>query len=331
MSKKNETKVLLLALILTIGLLGGGLWWFTERLRGGSATVANCLQVQNVPVGRFLYGGSTTWAPIRAKVDSEIQKVCSRFVLRYTDHPTRTPGSGTGIQMLIDNQLDFSQSSRSIKSEEQQKAQQKGFSLKEIPVAIDGIAIAVHPTLNIPGITVTQLKDIYTGNIFNWNQLGGPDLEIIPYSRRQEDGGTVEFFIDNILEKEDFGNRVEFVYSTTAALRKVAANSGGIYYASAPEIVEQCSIKPLPLVNKSNLPVPPYKEPLVTARNCPAQRNQLNVLVFQNGDYPITRKLFVIVKQTGQIDQQAGEAYANLLLTQQGQKMIEKAGFVRIR
>jgi phosphate transport system substrate-binding protein len=71
-----------------------------------------------------------------------LKSICPQFVLRYTDHPTRTPGTGTAIDMAIENQLDFSQASRSIKPEEQQRAQQKGLTLKEIPVAIDGIVIA---------------------------------------------------------------------------------------------------------------------------------------------------------------------------------------------
>ena len=44
----------------------------------------------------------------------------------------------------------------------------------------------------------------------------------------------------------------------------------------------------------------------------------------------MTRRLFVVVKQNGQIDEQAGLAYAKLLLTQEGQELISKAGFVRI-
>jgi phosphate transport system substrate-binding protein len=70
-----------------------------------------------------------------------LQKNCSQFVLRYTQTTNEKPGSGTGIKMLIANQLAFSQSSRSIKPEENAQAQQKGFSLKEISVALDGIAI----------------------------------------------------------------------------------------------------------------------------------------------------------------------------------------------
>ena len=48
----------------------------------------------------------------------------------------------------------------------------------KVPV-IDGIAIAVHPDLEIEGIAIAQLRDIYLGRIMNWQELGGPDLEII--------------------------------------------------------------------------------------------------------------------------------------------------------
>jgi phosphate transport system substrate-binding protein len=233
--------------------------------------------------------------------------------------------------MLIDNQLAFSQSSRSVKAEENAEAQQKGFSLKEIPVAIDGIAIAVNHDLNIPGLTVAQLKDIYTGKITNWQQVGGPNLPIKVYSRNEETGGTVEFFVENVLNKEKFGANVNYVDTTTEAVRKVAANPGGIYYASAPEVVPQCIIKSIPLGRTSSQLVPPYQQPFVPPSQCPSKRNQLNSQAFRSGDYAITRNLFVIIKQNGQADQQAGEAYANWLLTSQSQDLIEKAGFVRIK
>lgn len=341
MSSRNPNKeltLLTLTIFGTLAILGGVFLLYnrlfpdkTEKLKQSKSNCESFAQGQNIPTGLFNYGGSTTWAPIRRDVDPVIQSICPQFRLRYTEHPTRTPGSGTGIEMLLENQLDFSQSSRSINDEEQQLAQQKGFKLKEIPVAIDGIAIAVNPELNVPGITVDQLRQIYTGQITNWNQVGGPGLKITPYSRGKEDGGTVEFFIDNVLEKKDFGNNVERVYSTTEALRKVTETPGGIYYASAPEVVGQCKVNPLPLINKSNQRVPPYKLPFIPPAQCPNQRNQLNASALQSGQYPITRKLFVIVKQNNGIEQQAGEAYANWLLTAEAQQLLEKAGFVRIR
>jgi phosphate transport system substrate-binding protein len=345
MSQKNETTVLVLALLITLGLVGAGVWWFTRQsgsklggvLRNPSKPpqqsnpVESFAKVQNVPSGLFSYGGSTTWAPIRKEVDSAIQTVWPQFQLRYTQPTTGAPGSGTGIKMLLNNQLAFSQSSRSIENEEYQQAQQRGFTLKEIPVAIDGIAIAINPNLNIPGLTIAQLKDIYTSKLTNWNQVGGPNLPITPYSRRKEEGGTIEFFVENILEGEEFGTNVQFIPTTTQALREVANNQGGIYYASAPEVVPQCGVKTLPIGRQANELVPPYQEPFVPLSQCPSQRNQLNAKAFQSGTYPITRRLFVIVKQNGQVDQQAGEAYANLLLTKQAQELIAKAGFVNIR
>lgn len=358
MSQKNETKILVLALLITLGLVGGGLWWFTERfsnvLKSSSSNsnsqtqtnipepikgsnqrdqtnLANCPQELNIPSGLFNYGGSTTWATIRRDVDPVIQSFCPQFRLRYINPANGKPGSGSGIQMLLDNQLAFAQSSRSIKAQENESAQQKGFSLKEIPVGIDGIAIAVNPNLNVSGLTVNQLKDIYTGQITNWNQVGGPNIKITPYSRSKEAGGTVDFFVENILDKQNFGENVEIIPTTTQALQKVAANQGGIYYGSAPEVVPQCTIKSLPIGRKSDELVPPYQQPLVPLSQCPNQRNQLNSTAFRQGNYPITRNLFVIIKMNGQTDQKAGEAYANWLLTDPGQALIEKLGFVRIR
>lgn len=111
-------------------------------------------------------------------------------------------------------------------------------------------------------------------------------------------------------------------------MRQVANDSGGIYYGSAPEIVDQCTIKPLPIGRTSDKFVAPYSLPYIDLANCPRYRNRLNLNALQNEDYPITRQLYVIVKENGNIQEQAGKAYANLLLTTEGQKLIEKAGFV---
>ena len=175
------------------------------------------------------------------------------------------------------------------------------------------------------------MKSIYTGKTTNWKQLGGPDIAIKPYSRPATDGGTVELFVQDILRGQSFGSNVEFVSTTTQALRKLAGSPGGIYYASAPEVVPQCKIKPLPLGRQPGELVPPYQEPFVPLSQCPGLRNQLNIEAFQTGQYPLTRQLFVVGKQNGQTDEQAGDTYANFVLTEQGQELITQAGFVRIR
>ncbi|MEM7726964.1 MAG: PstS family phosphate ABC transporter substrate-binding protein [Cyanobacteria bacterium P01_A01_bin.45] len=352
MSKKNETSVLVATLLITLGLVIGVYWWLAKSsgIKLGSinnnqtqtATQTNNLnsvnkigiknfsEIKNVPSGLFSYGGSSTWAPIRKLTKEPIQRAFPQFEMRYTNPTNSSPGSGAGIKMLLSDELAFSESSRSLKDKEHQKAKSQEFSLKQIPVAIDGIAIAVHPELDIPGLTIDQLKDIYTGKITNWNQVGGASVPVVAYSKKTE-GGTVEFFIKNVLQKESFSQKVQPIQTTTEALRKVARNKGGIYYASAPEVVEQCGVKSLPIGKTSDELVSPYQEPFVPLSKCPQQRNKLNVTAFRSGKYPMTRRLFVIVKQNQQLDQEAGEAYANLLLTEEGQQLISKAGFVRIR
>jgi phosphate transport system substrate-binding protein len=296
-----------------------------------SASLSNFREASNVPTGLFKYGGSTTWAVIRDQVDPALQTAQSEFNLHYMYPVDGTPGSGTGIRMLLEGQLDFAQSSRPLQAEEYQQAQLQGFRLKQIPVAIDGIAIAVHPSLSVPGLNLKQLQGIYTGKITNWKEVGGPDRAITPYSRRPVDSGTADFFIKNVLADNPLEGHVQYVYDTMDGLREMATNPGGIYYDSAPLLISQCGIKTLPIARGASNFIPPYQEASVSPGDCPQQNNQLNVNAFKTGEYPITRLLFVIVKQDDHLDQQAGEAYANLLLTNEGQELISKAGFVRIR
>lgn len=359
MSQKNETSILILSLLITTLLIAGGWWWFNKNSganitsliksqqnksdSGTSKTPAvppvstsgkggnSFASVENVPVGLFNYGGSTSWAPIRELVDKKIQAEKKDFRLRYVQPLNSTAGSSSGIEMLINDRLAFSQSSRPLLDNELSRAKQRGFTLQQIPVAIDGLAVAVNPKINVPGLTIEQLKSIYTGKITNWNQVGGANVPIQAYSRRVSDGGTVELFVQDILGGQPMASTVELVSTTTQALRKVAISPGGIYYASAPEVVPQCSIKPLPLGRTQGIYVAPYQEPFILPEECPRSRNKLNIEAFQSGKYPITRNLFVVVKQNGQTEQQAGVTYADFLRTQQGQELITQSGFVRIR
>ncbi len=278
------------------------------------------------------YGGSTTWAKIRREVDKTIQRMQPNFKLKYEENETEPPGSDTGIKMLLNGQLDFAQSSRNITDKEIYQARKNGFIIRAIPVAINGIAIAVHPNLDVPGLTISQLKAIYTGKITNWSEVGGPNLSITPYSRKKEAGGTVNYFVGTILDGEEFGKNIQFTYNTTEAIRKVAKDPGGIYYGSAADLVPQCTIKPLPLRRTNNDRfIAPYQKPFIHPNKCHYQnRNQVNSVAFKKGTYPITRDLFVIVKENGKAEEKAGEAYIDLLRTDEGKKLLEKAGFIPI-
>lgn len=280
--------------------------------------------VPNVPQGIFNYGGSTTFATLRSPQNIKLMtQAFPQFQLRYTDPIVDQPGSGTGIQMLIQSQLSFAQSSRALKAPELAQSKARGYTLEEIPVALDGIALYINPELiklGLNGLTLEQVQAIFTGRVRNWKQVGGPDLRIVPFSRTLKSGGTVDFFEENILKKEPFGSNITFVRDTTSGIRRVAMNPGGISYASASEIIGQQSIRLLKLSKKNSKAfVSPCGDTACTTINSQA---------FINGSYPITRRLMVIIKRDGQRDEQAGLAYANMLLSDEGQVLISQSGLV---
>lgn len=289
----------------------------------GVAEYRTFAEVQNVPGLTVRYGGSTSFAPLRSSdIVTKMQQGHPRFSLIYTE-PTalEKPGSGSGIRMLIDGQLSVAQSSRPLKDEEFARAKDRGFTLEQVPVAIDGIAIYIHPRAAISSLTVAQLKDIFTGKVTNWKEVGGADLPIVPVSRDPKDGGTPEYFEDKVMAKGAFASSVQpYARDTTGSLRKVATTLGGIGYATASEVCNQTTVKTIPMAREAGQgPVSP----------CNGQ--QVNKVDFAKDGYPITRRLFVIIRRDGKLDEQAGVAYANLLLSDEGQQLVEQAGLVPFR
>ncbi|NJO57534.1 MAG: CHAT domain-containing protein [Richelia sp. RM2_1_2] len=335
----------LIALVIGgIAILMGNLFSKEQQPQPIAGTTFSSVKV---PSGTFRYGGSTTTEEFRQLIEPEISKIHPNFKLTFQG----AYGSREGINILLNDKLvsgkqDFSLSSRHL-TEAETKSKQDNFELRNIAVAIDGIAIAVNHKLKIKGLTIPHLKEIYTGKITNWQQVGGPDLPIIPYSRNPKNGGTPEFFVKEILGNEQLGKNVQIFNETTDNLKKVEENLGGIYYASASQVVPQCDIRALPIGQTSNDFASLYKEPVIPADKCKEEKkrnnsNQINLEELKN-NYPryLTRKIYVIYKHTDLTSKEpdlrkepeaekAGLAYANLLKTDEGKELIKKAGFIPI-
>ncbi|MFP4122623.1 MAG: substrate-binding domain-containing protein [Coleofasciculus sp.] len=322
--------------LIGIGLLGGAicisalsswLWWKRPICSLSDNRIPFMV---NIPQGQlFNYGGSTTWVPMAQPFHEQIKTELPAFQL----NPPKYSGSVEGIQQVLGGYFAFGLSSSHLHKQDLAAARQQGYELMQKSVAIDAIAVGVNPQLNVSRLTLTQLKDIYTGKIRNWQEVGGPDLPITPYSRKQE-GGTVRFFADAVLGGQPFNTQiVQFVDSTTMGIGKVSNDPGGIYYASAAELVPQCGIRPLPLELPGKTAIAPYQGDLVPPESCPQQRNEMNFAAFKSGKYPLTRNLFVIIKDfPGEYnaEEQAGRAYTNLILTGKGQAMVKETGFVPV-
>jgi phosphate transport system substrate-binding protein len=278
--------------------------------------------VPNVPKLKVRYGGSTSFAVLRSEaIVRQIAAAHPGFELIYAEPPSgEKPGSGSGIRMLIEGQLSVAQSSRSLKDDEYSKAKDRKTSLEQQAVAIDGITLYVNPQVNVSSLTLAQVKDIFTGKITNWKQVGGSDLPIKPLSRDPNDGGTPEFFQEKVLQTQPFAASVQpYMRDTTTSLQQTARTPGGIGYATASEVCNQSTVKVLSVARESGSPVAP----------CNGQ--EVNRAVFANDTYPITRRLFVIIRRDGTLDEQAAVAYVNLLLSDEGQKLVDRAGLVPLR
>ena len=304
-------------------------------------------EIKDIPQGVFKFGGSTTWATTRqlqSSIDAGIRGVFPKYEIVYADASSPNfkstkngkceakPGSNAGICWLLEGDLDFAQSSIALdKSKYKDDPRVKARQLKQEAVAFDAISVVVNPQLQLPGLTVEQLRDIYTGKVTNWNQVGGANLAIVAFSRPETSGGTVSSFKDLVLKKGDKW-QVRSVSNTTEGLQQVKNNLGGIYYGAAKEVItDSCNTKPLAIGKTAAHLVKPYQEPLQSAAACErGKRNQIEPKVVRSRDYPLTREIYVIINTNDRDRQKAGEAYANLLKTKQGQNLLEKAGFVSI-
>lgn len=340
MKKQKQLRLLSLTLLLTLGFAGSIAYWAYKTFRTNPQVVqildapkgfAAFAADHSVPFGTWQYGGSTAFAAIRDVVDRQIQQDIPNFRLAYTQDPIQSPSSGVGIQMLTEGRLSFAQASRPLTQEEVERATARGIRLKQIPVAYDAIVVVVHPISSLKGVTIPQLVGIYTGKVKNWREVGGDDLPIKPYLG--EAGGGSETTLKSFFAAgEDFAPAIERLRTPSQALQRVGGNDrGGIYMASSRTVLSQCSVKPLAIGRDASALVAPYLGDLVPADRCPQQRNQLNPAVIAAGDYPLTRRLFVVAREDDSDDAKAGATYAEMLLTPEGQRLIQTAGFVPLR
>jgi len=94
---------------------------------------------------------------------------------------------------LIDSTVDIILAARSISRDEKKYADEKGVTLTEKPIAKDALIFMVNPQNPVTSLTTTQIQGIYTGNIVNWNEVGGADAAIKPYVRNANSGSEEKF------------------------------------------------------------------------------------------------------------------------------------------
>ena len=224
-------------------------------------------------------------------------------------------GSGTGIAALINGEVNIADASRSIKAEEIDQAKAKGIDPWEFIIARDGLAVVVNPENPVTELTMDQTGAIYRGEITNWNQVGGEDVEITLYGR-QSTSGTYEFFLEHVVnweqaEKQDFSPRMLNMEGNKAIVDGMIADRSGIGYVGAGYVTAGIQVINIAKDDESD-----YYSPLDAS----------NV---EQGLYPITRLLYQYT--SGKPDKDS-ITYDFLLfeLSEEGQKIVENAGFYAV-
>ncbi len=168
--------------------------------------------------GNVATGGSTSMKNVIAALTEGFAEVEPGVTISYD--PT---GSGAGITGATDKTLDIGLSSRALKDDE--KADVDGTT-----IALDGIAIIVNNASKVEDLTVDQLKQMFTGEITNWSEVGGDDGEIVLIGR-EAGSGTRDGF-ESIVDVKDSCKYAQELTATGAVISAVEANPLAIGYAS---------------------------------------------------------------------------------------------------
>ena len=168
--------------------------------------------------GNVATGGSTSMKNVIAALTEGFAEVEPGVTVSYD--PT---GSGAGITGATDKTLDIGLSSRALKDDEK-------VDVDGTTIALDGIAIIVNNASKVENLTVDQLKQMFTGEITNWSEVGGDDGEIVLIGR-EAGSGTRDGF-ESIVDVKDSCKYAQELTATGAVISAVEANPLAIGYAS---------------------------------------------------------------------------------------------------
>lgn len=252
----------------------------------------------NALAGDIPVKGSTTVQPI-------MQKAAEAFMAQHkgVSISISASGSGDGAKAIIDGATPLAMMSREMKESEIKQAKEKGVNPKQITVAYDCITPIVNSANPVKNLTMAQLKDIYTGKVKDWKELGGNPGQIVVISR-DSSSGTFEYWNEHVLKKERVfpGALMQAsngAVATTVAKNKYAVGYVGLAYAHAPGI-HATTVEGV-------------------------QGSVENTL---NGAYPVSRGLYLYSN-----GEPAGDVakLVNFILSDAGQKIVSSVDYVPVK
>lgn len=207
-------------------------------------------------------------------------------------------GSSAGITNAINGVSEIGMSSRDLKEEE--KAQK----LTETIIAYDGIVVVTHPSNKVKDLTMEQVKQIFTGEVTNWKEIGGDDMEIVVVSR--EDGsGSRDAFQEIVGYSSGELVRESIIASGNGNIKTtVATNKHAVGFISFEYIDDSIS----------------------TMKINGVESTAENVL---NNTYSLSRPFLFVHKEeniTG-----SGQQFIDYILSEEGQDIVSETGAIPVK
>ena len=301
----KRTIALSLVLLLTVGMIfsltgqvNAGWWPFggnNKQEETQQKKSQETSEEKEVPDNKLVIQGSSTVLPIAQKAAEEYMNQNPEI-----DITVRGGGSGNGIAALIDNATDIADASRFIKEDEFMQARDNGVYPVPHRVAMDGIAVILNENNPVQDITLDEIEQIYTGEVSNWSELGGPDKEIVVVSR-DSSSGTFEVFGEIALGGERVAQTALMQSSNGTVASTVGETEGAIGYVGLGYL-DNPGIKAVKVngVEPTNATV-------------------------ANGQFPIARPLFMF---TDGWPEGLTAKFINFVLSAKGQEIVKTQGYV---
>ena len=218
-------------------------------------------------------------------------------------------GTGTGFAGLKDRSADLAAASRPIKQTEAENLAALGnlrSAEAEQVIAIDGLAVIVHPGNSVGSLSVEQVARLFAGEITNWRELGGDDRAVELHAR-DDQSGTYDTFKELVLSGQGkvlaaTASRYE---SNDLLSQTVSNRPGAIGFVGLASVGTS---KPLSITDGDSQPMPPSTALVATE------------------DYPLSRRLFLYANPNGQ--SQWTRDFLTFVHSADGQAIVEKSGYV---
>jgi phosphate transport system substrate-binding protein len=250
-----------------------------------------------------------------SRMRNEPELIVVRGSIPGQDYPQgiiiHAKGSSYGYKELMSGSTDVALSSNPIKASEVEAFQRRGIMEMNSPqaehvVALDGIAIIVHPENPITALTESQIRDVFSGKTQDWILLGGGNAKIELFIRNSE-SGTRQFFSSSVMGAIPFSSRAIELSSHQALLQKVLENKNAISFVSLPYIGKS---KAIAVLSEDKVPIHPYSASV--ARE----------------DYPISRRLFMYTQP--RMTNFFAKEFVDYCMGEKGQQVVDKSGFVSL-